>query len=477
MKERIFLTILIFSIFNFSPRKANKWIEFVEVWWTQGADPMGLAGYDCNHNEKMELVISLLGVNDPGTRIFENVDDNNYIERKKFLSHSFTAAIGDGDNDFLTDLVTLRDSFFVFESSHFDSFPNQIVFRIPRIVPIITIGKCVDVDRDNKMEIFLENGSHLITYENTGDNEYTKIAEISTGEGYGPAIGDFDLDGKMEFMITFFKIVRVFECVGDNSFKIIFEDTLPFPVSSAVVRISTNDLDSDGKPEFIIGADNLQGGWTKYFVYEMIGDNQYEMTYVFTLNSAGMGDYDAAAGDVDNDGKEELVLSSPFRIYVYKAQGDNNYEQIGYIITGFSSIRLLCYDFNQNGYDEIVVSQSNANPPEYETRIYENIEAYAKEKNVIKLPTDFGLWIRNSITKNQAEINYRLPVQTKVKISIFDGRGRFIKTLVNETKNPGYYKTIWDLKNDEDKKVYPGNYFVQLKTNEYIEVKKITVIR
>lgn len=70
------------------------------------------------------------------------------------------------------------------------------------------------------------------------------------------------------------------------------------------------------------------------------------------------------------------------------------------------------------------------------------------------------------------EINYSVPKQSNVTIKIFDALGREISTLVNEEKSAGTYKLNYNpvgLSN--------GIYFYQMKANDFIETKKMIVLR
>jgi hypothetical protein len=69
-------------------------------------------------------------------------------------------------------------------------------------------------------------------------------------------------------------------------------------------------------------------------------------------------------------------------------------------------------------------------------------------------------------------IKYEVPLEADVSLKIFDVLGREIATLVNEEKPAGYYEINF----------FPGNlpsgtYFYQLKTQEFIQTKKMILMR
>ncbi|MCX8015417.1 MAG: hypothetical protein N2748_05300 [candidate division WOR-3 bacterium] len=53
------------------------------------------------------------------------------------------------------------------------------------------------------------------------------------------------------------------------------------------------------------------------------------------------------------------------------------------------------------------------------------------------------------------EINYSIPIATKVKVSVFSASGEEVAVLVNCLQKPGYYSISWNRK-DNNGKVCPN---------------------
>ena len=68
-------------------------------------------------------------------------------------------------------------------------------------------------------------------------------------------------------------------------------------------------------------------------------------------------------------------------------------------------------------------------------------------------------------------INYSIPKESFVTIKVFDSLGRLVKTIVNETKRAGNYSVAFDAD-----KLASGIYYYQLKAENYIETRKMTLI-
>ncbi|MCX8010067.1 MAG: N-acetylmuramoyl-L-alanine amidase [Ignavibacteria bacterium] len=69
-------------------------------------------------------------------------------------------------------------------------------------------------------------------------------------------------------------------------------------------------------------------------------------------------------------------------------------------------------------------------------------------------------------------ISYSLPMSCDVSLKIFDCLGREIDVLVNQFQSEGFHRVHWDASNFQS-----GVYFVELKTEKYREIKKLTLIK
>jgi hypothetical protein len=77
----------------------------------------------------------------------------------------------------------------------------------------------------------------------------------------------------------------------------------------------------------------------------------------------------------------------------------------------------------------------------------------------------------------ETTIEYSVPEQTKVNISIYNILGHRVRTLVNNKMNQGFYNVIWDAKDDWGNPVSTGLYIYVLTTGDKRIVKKMALIR
>ena len=74
-------------------------------------------------------------------------------------------------------------------------------------------------------------------------------------------------------------------------------------------------------------------------------------------------------------------------------------------------------------------------------------------------------------------LRYDLPENGNVNIIIYDMLGRQVKTLINQTQDAGYKSVIWDATNDYGKPVSAGIYLYQIQASEYMQTKKMVLLK
>ncbi len=90
-----------------------------------------------------------------------------------------------------------------------------------------------------------------------------------------------------------------------------------------------------------------------------------------------------------------------------------------------------------------------------------------------KLPLSYSLMQNypnpfNPVTR----IEYSIPTEGYVSISIYNMLGEKVKQLVDETKSPGNYFIDWDASGFSS-----GIYFYNIKSGNYSESRKLTLLR
>ena len=55
--------------------------------------------------------------------------------------------------------------------------------------------------------------------------------------------------------------------------------------------------------------------------------------------------------------------------------------------------------------------------------------------------------------------------------------GELVKTLVQGEKTAGYHQVLWDGRDDNNNSVSTGMYIYSLKTNNYVESRKMVLLK
>jgi hypothetical protein len=196
-------------------------------------------------------------------------------------------------------------------------------------------------------------------WENTGDNQNSLVWHDAVHDGYRFAFGDFDMDGRTNF-VTSGGIVSVWECTGDNQYQVVYQDTAPGSNGDDVFM--TNDVDGDGLPEFYVAYENVPRGKIYLYMWEadQVGTDTYHRTLVDSVGFSGT-DWGriSECGDIDADGVDECIWTTPDIIKVYKAVGDDQLQEVWHWDNdhgGFRSLVSTVYDINNDGYNELITA-------------------------------------------------------------------------------------------------------------------------
>jgi flagellar hook assembly protein FlgD len=75
------------------------------------------------------------------------------------------------------------------------------------------------------------------------------------------------------------------------------------------------------------------------------------------------------------------------------------------------------------------------------------------------------------------EIRYNLPVDSNVEITVYDIEGREVKTLINSLQTAGYNRVTWNSTNNHGGTVASGVYFYRMTAEEFVDMKKMIIIK
>jgi hypothetical protein len=238
---------------------------------------------------------------------------------------------------------------------------------------------------------------------------------------------------------------------------------LPYDAGSQYVASGNVTMDDRGTgPGIPINIPlNISNG-SNIYGFEMKVEFDHTLLEFDTLVLSELMDNYLLIYNSDTDG--ELIVA---------ASGNNPDGETG-------SFGTLTFNVSDNFSDETVVSITRLRwneGPEVEDPA-SMIVSYALAIDSELLPDKFALYQNypnpfNPITR----INYDLPEQSKVSIIIYDMLGRRVHTLVQRMEEPGYRAALWNATNDNGKPVSAGIYIYQIQTGEFIQTRKMILLK
>lgn len=173
----------------------------------------------------------------------------------------------------------------------------------------------------------------------SGDFNNDGIDEIITGAGYGggPQVRIFDTNGKIK--LQFFAYKEKFH---------------------GGITVAAGDVDGDGITDIVTGAGKGGRAQIRIFNSKGIAKSQF-----FAYNDKFFGGVNVACGDLDNDGRDEII-TSPLsnggpHIRVFDADGNLESEFFAYDRNFLGGVNIAVGDIDNNGFDEVITAPADSN--------------------------------------------------------------------------------------------------------------------
>ena len=265
-----------------------------------------------------------------------------------------------------------------------------------------------------------------------------------------------------------FIITVIFQTVGlSQQFQL--EATIEKHVSAIF------DIDGDGICEYIADTNKVYDGASHNLKYTLPNGNIF-----WNENQRAQNPYSYFPHiDFNGDGKREIMMltaSPDNQLIIYDLVNSMNLFQFGPANESVYFKELIDIDGDQ----ELELIIRGAIPGgEYKTYVYSTgvsitgvNQIYHESINGYKLEQNFPNPFNPSTT-----IRYSITSPENVSINIYDVSGQLVKEITKDHNQAGEYEVIWGGMNNYNQKVSSGAYFYQITAGNYVEAKKMILLK
>ena len=289
---------------------------------TTGTNPSSVTIGDINGDGKPDLAIT--NFTSGTVSVFRNTSISGAISFATKIdfatgTNPSTVAIGDLDRDGKPDLAVTNygsSSVSIFRNTSNSgtiSFDLKVDFQtgLWPISPVIG-----DIDGDGKPEVVLANqlSNTVSVLRNTsiyGTVSFaTKLDYNMISEPFSVAIADLDGDGKPDLAVADISSIGYNVSVLRNTSSIgsvSFATNVYFPANISNSSVSIGDIDGDGKPDLAIAGSSSSVSVLRNI--SLSGTVNFASSVPFTTGSTPRS---VALGDIDGDGKLDLVVANGY---------------------------------------------------------------------------------------------------------------------------------------------------------------------
>jgi hypothetical protein len=237
--------------------------------------------------------------------------------------------------------------------------------------PVLVAG---DFNRDGKLDLISRNTGVMTELLGNGDGTFQRLTDFPYSYiAYEILAGDFNGDGKLDLLLVqdpylgqgFGVALWFFEGNGDGTFQkprqII---SLPGAMTcqggaNVYTPVQLSDFNGDGKLDLAFCT------LTQIGVMLGNGDGTFRPPIYYTTDAAGSGQFTFAIGDINSDGKPDLIVSDYYlgaagpQLAVFLGNGDGTFQTQQVLASGLAvpagETGITLGDFNSDGLLDVIL--------------------------------------------------------------------------------------------------------------------------
>jgi hypothetical protein len=334
-----------------------------------GSGPLTLATGDFNGDGKMDVVTANIGlftsvVPGDNVSILLGNGDGTFQAAVNYpvgVAPLFVA-VGDFNGDGKLDVVTANansNNVSILLGNGDGTFQDAVNYSVGLEPEWVAIG---DFNRDGKLDLAVTNtnasgtGNVSILLGN-GDGTFQTAVNYTAGANpQSVAIGDFDMDGKLDLAVANATTSNVSILLGNGDGT--FQTAVNYPIGLVAFSLLVADFNGDGKLDLVVGDINNSGpSNVSILLGNGNGTFQAAVSYVAGSNN---GSNWLAVGDFNGDGKLDLVVgnlgaNASGNVSILLGNGDGTFQDAVNYGTG-SGGGAVPGDFNGDGKLDIAAA-------------------------------------------------------------------------------------------------------------------------